>query len=464
MKFRSVSTLFFACITAMGTLGFTTVASADPPHGHATVCATGCAYTSIQSALDAAAPGATITVGPGHYAENLVISKSVTLMGTGGRDEDRGGGATVLYPAFSAANPTPCINNEGSFCGADPSVVSNMILVQASNVSISNMVLEGDNPALSGGVNVGGANIDARNGIIEDWTQNANINNLTVQSVTVRDIFLRGIEAVWASGPGETFNFSHNIVTNVQGDPNSIAMFNSWGNGVMADNFVSGANDALSANWSTGTQFLDNRVTNSQSGIHTDNNGGNGGVADLIQGNSVSHCVKDGYGIWVFAPYVSPTVKDNKVQGCYVGLGLFGSQVSGQGPTFSGNEVNGAGATTSDPAGTYGAYVSTDLLGNGYGDATATFTGNQLRNSSTGLFVTQTSPNYNDPVGGHATVVASGNVIKGNGVGANGDPGTVLIASQNWWGCPMGPNAPGCDTAIGTTVFTPWLTIAPESH
>ena len=38
-------------------------------------------YTSIQMALDAALPGATITVMPGTYAERLVITKSIKLQG-----------------------------------------------------------------------------------------------------------------------------------------------------------------------------------------------------------------------------------------------------------------------------------------------------------------------------------------------------------------------------------------------
>jgi hypothetical protein len=31
------------------------------------VCASGCAYTGIQAAINAASPGATITIGPGNY-------------------------------------------------------------------------------------------------------------------------------------------------------------------------------------------------------------------------------------------------------------------------------------------------------------------------------------------------------------------------------------------------------------
>ena len=290
-----------------------------------TVCASGCAFNSIQSAINAASPGATITIAAGTYDENVVVTKSVTLQGSGT--------STVIVPAVS--NP---VCSPGSLCEG---AASNIILVQADNVTIAKMKLEGDNPSLTSGVTVGGKDIDARNGIITNHSLGT-FNGLTVSKVTVADVYLRGIYA----SSGGTFNFTHDTVENVQAEEASIAIFSFEGSGVVSHNKVSGANDAISANWSKGVQFLDNKVTNSGSGIHTDNNGGSGGTADLIQGNKISACHVNGYGIFVFAPYVSATVSSNKITGCAVGLAAFGSQVSGQGPTFSGNKVDGTGATT----------------------------------------------------------------------------------------------------------------------
>jgi hypothetical protein len=401
-----------------------------------TVCPNGCAYSSIQAAINAAAPGNTITIGVGKYYENVVIDKSVTLQGSGN--------GTVIYPAVS--NP---VCSGGSLCGG---AASSIILVQADSVTVTNMSLNGDNPTLTSGVVVGGADIDARNGIIVDFNSPPGIfNNLTVSKVTISNVYLRGIYA----SSGGTFNFNNNTIDNVQADPASIAMFNFGGSGVMADNKVTNANDAISANWSTGTQFLGNDVGKSGSGVHTDNNGGSGGGADMIQDNTVHDCKIDGYGIWVFAPYLSATVDSNTVKGCYVGLAAFGSGVSGQGPTFSNNDVNGFGAKTTDPTGTYGAYLTTDLLGWGAGDLTATLTGNSFQHFGTGMFVTQAS-------GGTATVTAHNNSFHNNGTGANGDSSTSVNAENNWWGCKQGPNMGGvCDTAIGTVDFTPWLTQKP---
>lgn len=50
--------------------------------GPISVCASGCDYTSIQAAVDAAPPDTTIAIGTGTYSETVTISKTLTLQGT----------------------------------------------------------------------------------------------------------------------------------------------------------------------------------------------------------------------------------------------------------------------------------------------------------------------------------------------------------------------------------------------
>jgi nitrous oxidase accessory protein NosD len=405
-----------------------------------TVCAKGCAFTGIQAAINAASPGATITIAAGTYTENVVVDKPLTLQGAGRH--------TTIEPATS--NPA-CAG--GSLCGG---TASNIVLVEASDVTITKLSLEGDNPGLTSGVVRGGKDIDARNGIITNH-ELGTYSGLTVTKVKVADVYLRGMYA----STGGTFDFEGNTVENVQGEGASIAMFAFGGSGSISHNKVSGANDAISANHSTGTQFLDNTIVKSGSGVHTDNNGDSGGSADVIEGNKISECNSDGYGIFVFVPYVSATVKANKVKGCYIGIAAFGGAVAGQGPTFSQNKIDGSGASTTDPAGSYGAYVTTDQLGFEFGDVNVTLTGNSFMHSGTGLLVTQTSPTPGQPADGQATVTASGNTFHTNGTGANGEAGTEVNAESNWWGCKQGPNMGHCDTALGTVDYTPWLVARP---
>jgi hypothetical protein len=409
----------------------------------ATVCPSGCSTGSIQAAIAAASPGATITIGKGNYYENVVVNKPVTLKGSGSE--------TVIYPAVSKPVCSP-----GSLCGGS---ASNIILVEASDVTISSLRLEGANPNLAGeGVEVGGKEINARNGIITNYLNGVPYSNLTVTKVKVTDVYLRGI---YASTSGGSFNFSYDTVENVQAEEASIAMFSFENSGVFAHDKVSNANDAISSNWSKGIQFLSNVVTKSGSGIHTDNNGGAGGTADVIKGNSIRECKLNGYGIFVFVPYVSATVESNRISSCSVGLAAYGGAVSGQGPTFAGNVVSGTGAATT--AATYGAYLTTDQLGFEFGNLTATLSGNTISHFDTGLFVTQSNPTPGQPAGGQATVTASpNNSFLSNGRGAVGEPGTVVNAKEDYWGCVKGPNKGGtCNTASGTVSYEPFLTARP---
>ena len=434
-------TKVMACAVIVGAC----LASAAPAWASKTVCASGCSFKTIQAAVNAAAPGATITIAGGSYFENVVVNKPLTLRGSGN--------STVIYPAVAEPICSP-----GSLCEGK---ASNIILVEANDVTITKLQLNGDSPNITSSVVVGGADISARNGIITNHlNKGATYTNLTVSHVQVSNIYLRGI---YSSTSGGTFNFNHDTVTNVQAEEQSIAMFAFEGSGVMERNKVSAANDAISENWSKGTRFLDNKVTNSGSGIHTDNNGGAGGVSDLISGNKVSACSSNGYGIFVFAPYVSATVEANKISGCYIGLAAFGSQGAGEPrPTFANNKVSGAGASTTEPGGTYGAYLTTDLVGFGFANVMATLTNNQIEGFGTGVLVTQTKPTHGDAAGGQATVSASHNTIHHNGTGANGETGTLAEAQNNYWGCPQGPNnSPNCDTAIGTVSYTPWLRSKP---
>jgi hypothetical protein len=211
-------------------------------------------------------------------------------------------------------------------------------------VAIQDLTIDGDNPS-SPREFQRAARISTRNGIITNHAAGT-FNGLSVQNATVKNVYLRvSVRRAVARSTSPTTR------STTQADPASVAMFNFGGTGVMNGNQVSNASDAISANHSTGTQFINNTVTASGSGIHTDNAGDGGGSADLISNNNTSACTAGGYGIWTFVPYIAPAVNNNTVSGCDVGLAPFASCnlggtnscPAGNRPTvpFVGNRVTG---------------------------------------------------------------------------------------------------------------------------
>ncbi len=405
-------------------------------------------FGTIQAAIDAANPGDTVSVPAGTYTENLVIDKALTLEGAGP--------STIIEPAVS--EPTCPSGDSGSLCTDSNNAVhgSNVILVQAASVTIQNLTIDGHNPNLTSGATGGGVDLDARNGIVTDYTQSTAEDNLTVSNVTVQNIYWRGIYTYGNSG----FTFQGDAVHNVQGDPDSICVFNFGGSGVIESNHASGCNDAISANWSTGTQFLNNTITSSGSGIHTDNNGGSGGTADVIQGNSVSDGSAGAYGVWVFAPYVAPTFSGNTITNVAVGLCSAGGQATPATPVFTNNTVDGQGV-----AGSTGVYVTNYELDWGYGNESATFTGNVITNNPTEVYLESESGNtLAGSFANNAFTNSAGGVTEGTQSGQSA--GTVSVSMlNNWWGSANGPSnaantfnmsAQGLAVPSGVP-FAPWL-------
>lgn len=72
------------------------------PSSRYTVCLAGCAYSSIQAALDAAAPGTTVTVAPGIYRERLFLRPQVSLVADNPA-------TTIVSPV----EPGPVVTGEG---------------------------------------------------------------------------------------------------------------------------------------------------------------------------------------------------------------------------------------------------------------------------------------------------------------------------------------------------------------
>jgi len=125
-----------------------------------------------------------------------------------------------------------------------------------------------------------------------------------------------------------------------------------------------------------------------------------------------------------------------------------------------------------------GIYVSSGVDG-------ATITGNSISGNGNGIILEQTENNVVivsnnitgnnvktlEPEGGAgirflSEFTGSGNRIAFNriagnvdGIGINNESGTVVDATNNWWGCNAGPGEDGCNTVAGPVNLDPWLTL-----
>ena len=101
----------------------------------------GASTNSIQAAIDAVGHS-TINIAAGTYTENIVVDKTVEIIGAGQ-------GVTIIEPAISDPNCGGA--GGGSLCTGG----SNVFLIQADNVVIHDLTVEGDNPNLTSGFDAG---------------------------------------------------------------------------------------------------------------------------------------------------------------------------------------------------------------------------------------------------------------------------------------------------------------------
>jgi nitrous oxidase accessory protein NosD len=396
------------------------------------------ACKTIQHAIDVAIPRQPILIGPGQYREDLVVTKPIELRGHG---ED-----TILVPATSA--PNPC--TDSALCGG---AATSVILVRANDVLIRRLVVDGDDPTHASGVVVNGADIDARNGVITDDTAGTFPGSLSLQEVTVRNVYYRGIQ----ESAGGGLEVLRSRVTNVDGDLVSIGIFIFHSHGIVQDNQLSQQSAGIVANWSTGSLIQRNTITQSAYAVHTDNTVGPG--IDLLEDNVITACSTNGFGVFVFAPGVAPIVRKNSVSGCLVGFSVFGGR-STERTLFDGNTFDGGGLT-----GGAAFQATTDQVGYGAGFVYVDVTGNVLARSDVGVDVQETQgrrvdmkascnaivhDTYGVSTNGAGVVLHQDSIVNdGTGVDATQVTSGTVDATSNYWGCAAGPGQTGCDGAAG---------------
>jgi parallel beta-helix repeat protein len=406
-------------------LGSLMAAGASGIASAATLCvkpggAGGC-FGSIGAAVSAATPGSTINVSQGTYREDVMISKSVSLIGnnsentiidaTGKKNGITITGATqVVISGFTVENAT----------------TAGIWITNSSFVTISNnRVVDNDKglapgatttcPPLAGTPFESGEDLDCGEGV-----------------------FLSGVD--------------HSILANNTITGNAGGILATDDTGPTHDNVIT-SNSVV-------------RNTNLDCGITLPSHSGAGVYHNTVAGNDSSY--NGGPGVGIFAPGPGSKAFGNVVMNNRLrGNGLPGVTMH----NHAAPGVNGVPAAAPAPIFNDNVIVGNDISENSQdlGDAaTPGTTGINIFSLApmTGTIISQNVIHQESvdimvkvpSTGAVPAVLIHLNNIEDKIGLQNAGAGTV-DATQNWWGCPRGPGAHGCATVIGSGVlFTPWLT------
>ncbi len=392
---------------------------------------TGGCKSTINAAVIVAAPGDTIQVAHGTYKEDVVIPKSLSLIGENQEN--------TIIDATGKANG---INIDGH---GNPGL---------SDVVVSGFTIENANFP---GILITNASYVTISG-------NEVINNDKGLVTTGPVDTCPGLPTYFQAGEGmdcgegiQLSGVDHSILSGNDVEGNSGGMLITDDTGPTHDNLIAG-----------------NKVVhNSQfdCGITLPSHSPLGGVFhNTVVGNDSSY--NGGPGVGIFAPgpgtkaYGNVVVNNRLTNNGLPGVTMHNHAAPGVGGvppgappvmfddnlivgnTISGNAADSADAATAGPTG-INIYSLAPMKG-------TVISGNDIDQEAIDIAIKiPGTAGQAPPVQIHLNNL--GNNDKAIGVQ---DTGTAIVdATQNWWGCPGGPGDHGCATVNGTGVlFTPWLT------
>ncbi|HJT87769.1 MAG TPA: right-handed parallel beta-helix repeat-containing protein [Bryobacteraceae bacterium] len=409
----SVAALGAGLLAAVGPVAAATlcVNQAAPP---------GC-FTTISAAVAAAHAGDQIQVAPGFYHESIVITKRLSLLGAGSASTiiDATGLPRAIYidgldhPGLSGVVVSNFTLQNANFEGL-LATNSNQLIITQNHVTGNDRSLIPAIPACPG---------------IEPFETGSD--------------FDCG-EGIHLSGVGESFVLGNVVETNAGGI-------------LLSDDTGPTFRNLIAANTSQNNPFDCGIVMASHPPAMI-----TGGKAPFgIFGNTITRNVSSGNGLALF--------------GAGAGVGIFtflpGGTVTGN--LVSYNTLTGNGL----PGVTFHAHgPNEDLNGNKIIGNTISGNGADTEDAATpgptGINVYGVSPIMalvisQNTISGEAVDVAiktptltklDDNNLLGTGIGVDNLGFSTVLAFDNYWGCPTGPNSPGCSTTVGNVLAVPFLT------
>ncbi len=424
---RSVRNAIVMC--GLATLGIVPFASAK------TLCVnpagtTGC-YTSIGAAVAAAGAGDQINIGPGQYAEDVVVTKPLSLVGSGAGSTiinakglangvyvdglDNGGLSNVLVTGFTVTNA----NFEG------------ILVTNTSNSLISNNHVASNDQSLNYAASTCAGQPAFETSESEDCGEGIHLVGAFAVTVANNEVDLNSGGILLSDETGET---ALNVIT---------------GNSVHDNALDCGLTLASHPPSPQAASKLPYGV-----------------ISNTIVGNNVSRngLVGAGAGIGIFAPGPGNLAYQNQVIGNVIenngqpGVTMHNHAapagapgVNLNGTVIIGNFISGNGADIADSFTPATAGINIYAVAPVYA---MQIMGNTIENEGMGVVA-------NNP-GGMA--VHLNNLLLGGGVGvANLGKGTV-DATMNYFGCATGPGTTGgCSSVSGSVGSSPFLS-APAAN
>lgn len=399
-------------------------------HGHG-----GC-YTTISAAVANAGAGDTVNVGSGVYAEDVHISKPVTLVG-----DDREN-TVILAQGKSNGIYIDGLHNPG-----------------LAHVTVMNFTVKAAN--FEGILVQNASYVTLYNNIVRENDQSLQIANGACPG-------LPAFETNEGDDCGEGIHLmgvDHSVVSNSTVERNAGGILISDETATNHDNAITGnlvqnnpydcgitmashAAYVLSGTAPLAFGIYHNTVAGNESrhnGYGSEGGGagvgifapapGNVNVMNSVVGNRLIDNALPGVAIHTHVNLTfpnhppNPNANDNVITGNYI----------------SGNAADGdVGTTGTTGISVLGVTPVTGLV----------IANNVIENEQVDVGVNSASP-----------LDVHLNVFAGKGIGVEElSAGGSVNATENWWGCAKGPSAHGCATVVGNVVYTPWLTTPPHEQ
>ena len=178
-------------------------------------------FRALSDGVEAVASGGTVDVATGNYyslryntassyqVRDMPITRPMSLVG------DAPLGPTI-YPAGNDVGSTATTVLDGSSL--------TLLEIRSDDVAMTNLVFDGDNPSIPGGVPQNGDDVNARNGIVIDQTLPDSPDNVTFETVEVRNFFFRGITtSAGAGGASDDLTINASNFDNITGQGDDAA-------------------------------------------------------------------------------------------------------------------------------------------------------------------------------------------------------------------------------------------------